>query len=125
MNMAKDSVVAVRLEKHLVELLKEQTIIWGTATISEALREVLKMFFAPVLYEKHGKDIEKLRDGKLFNPAEFAYELERFVEFLKEAQESGRRSMEYIEQALKDYEEMLEKGKKFEERWQAGKRSRE
>jgi hypothetical protein len=118
MNMAKDSVVAVRLEKHLVELLKEQTIIWGTATLSGTLREIIKMFFAPVLFEAQGKDIEKLRSGKLFSQEEFDKEIKRFIVFLREVQEKGLRSMEYISEALEDYEEMEQREKEFKDRWQ-------
>jgi hypothetical protein len=101
MNMAKDSVVAVRLEKHLVELLKEQTIIWGTATLSGTLRELIKMFFAPVLSQE-----------------EFDKEIKRFIVFLREVQEKGLRSMEYISEALEDYEEMEQREKEFKDRWQ-------
>jgi len=121
----KEVITAVRMEKLMFDLLNEHARKYATGSNSETLRKILKAFFAPALYKKYGYELEKQRSGKVFSPGEFDNEVEQFLEFLREAKESAQESLSYIEDAIKDYEEIAEKNFKFDELWKIARQKRQ
>jgi len=121
----KEVITAVRMEQLMFDLLNEHARKYATGSNSETLRTILKAFFAPALYRKYGAELEKQRNGKIFSPGEFDNEVEQFLEFLREAKESAKDSLEYLEQAIIDFEEIAERQFKFDELWKIARQRRE
>jgi len=109
--VAKDRVLTVRVEPALYSLLESLTEEWSKAGVSDTVRTILSMYFLPAIYEHSWKEMkpervsENLKEQKekgyslnLTRFNRFVSETLEYLEFLQEAQERGKASLEYIQQ---------------------------
>lgn len=131
--LTKDKVISVRIEPALFSLLELLTEAWNTLSISNTVRTLLSMFFLPMVYEQEYKHlkIEKLLDYKkeekeaglspeLSRFHRVIFELNEYLQFLNEAEQRGKKSMEFIQGKKQEVEgiieELAEKEKQAQEK---------
>jgi len=119
--ISKDKVLAFRVEPALFSLLESLTEKWNTSGTSATVRNILSMYFLPVVYELEWKNLkpEQLQEfltkqneegssvkASRFNV--FMLEVAEYISFLKEAEEKGSESLEYIKGILNKLEGIVQ-----------------
>jgi hypothetical protein len=107
--VSKDKVLSVRIEPGLYSLLEALTEQWRTGSVSATVRNLLSMYFLPVVYELEWKNISPERVGEfrkqeqeqgysmnLARLHKFLSELSEYMSFLVEAEEKGALSLGFI-----------------------------
>ena len=118
--VAKDRVLTVRVEPALYSLLESLTEEWNKAGVSDTVRTILSMYFLPAIYEHSWKELKPERvaqnlqeqkergySANLARLNRFVAETLEYLRFLKEAQERGKASLEYIEQVTEKIESII------------------
>jgi len=119
--VSKNRILTVRVEPALYSLLEGITEKWNSAGVSDTVRTILSMYFLPVVYELEWKKLKPEEFQELLNEQKeegFSFKLARFnrfmkevseyLAFLKEAQERGSQSLEYVGSILNKLEEITE-----------------